>query len=380
MTAINDYHWVDSDQRLAELCQQWQQQAAIAVDTEFMRSSTFFPKVGLLQIGDGKANYLIDPLAISALEPLRQLWQNPAVTKVLHACSEDLEVFQHWLGVLPTPMFDTQVGAAYAGLGFSLSYAKLVLQLMDIELEKGETRSDWLARPLSQAQLHYAALDVDFLLVVYGKIRQQLEAKQRWDWALADCQMAIEQAAKTEALDSAYLKIKSAWRLNPKALAVLQALAQWREQQARARDIPRNRLLKDPQLIALAKYQPNNFAALGAQEGIHGRTLRDDGETLLDIIDRAIAEPGRWPERMPAPLSVEQGQRLKTLRDYVQSLGEGLKVTSELLFNKKEYEQILRHLEYGEPLQSPRFNGWREQALLQPLLAAQAAVTDAQQD
>ncbi|HEY0892485.1 MAG TPA: ribonuclease D, partial [Cellvibrio sp.] len=161
--------WIDQDDQLTELCAVWRKQAAIAVDTEFMRSDTFYPIAGLLQIGDGKGCYLIDPLAIKNLAPLRELMLDTAVTKVLHSCSEDLEVFQRWLGVVPAPLFDTQIAAAFAGLGFSLGYSGLVKNLLTIEIPKDETRSDWLQRPLSVAQLNYAALDVAHMLVVYGK-------------------------------------------------------------------------------------------------------------------------------------------------------------------------------------------------------------------
>jgi ribonuclease D len=131
--------WIDQADQLASLCAKWQQQASIAVDTEFMRSDTFYPKVGLLQIGDGKACYLIDPLAIQDLQPLRDLLVNPQVTKVLHSCSEDMEVFQTWLQLVPNPIFDTQIAAAIAGLGYSLSYANLVKQLLNTEIPKDET-------------------------------------------------------------------------------------------------------------------------------------------------------------------------------------------------------------------------------------------------
>src|SRR5690606_1721940 len=165
--------WIAQDSELAELCARWRQQAALAIDTEFMRSETFYPIAGLLQFGVGKVCYLIDPLAINDFEPLRELLLDEAVTKVLHSCSEDLEVFQRWLNVVPAPLFDTQIAAAFAGYGFSLGYAGLIKAVLNIEIPKEETRSDWLQRPLSVAQLKYAALDVAHMLIVYGKLLQQ---------------------------------------------------------------------------------------------------------------------------------------------------------------------------------------------------------------
>ena len=168
--------WVDDKATLDSLCASWMQQARIAIDTEFMRSSTYYPHAGLIQVGDGKGCYLIDPLAIDDLSSLAVLMTHPATVKVIHSCSEDLEVFRFLLGVVPSPLMDTQIAAAYANMGFSLGYAALINDQLGIALDKGETRSDWMQRPLSQSQLHYAALDVAYLLIVYGKILVALKA------------------------------------------------------------------------------------------------------------------------------------------------------------------------------------------------------------
>ena len=163
MTISTEPVWIAQDDDLAQLCARLRQQAAIAVDTEFMRTDTFYPIAGLIQLGDGKTSYLIDPLAITDVAPLRELMLDEQVVKVLHACSEDLEVFECLLQVVPAPIFDTQIGAAFAGLGFSMGYANLVKTLLHTEIPKDETRSDWLQRPLSASQLKYAALDLSLI-------------------------------------------------------------------------------------------------------------------------------------------------------------------------------------------------------------------------
>nr|WP_279546360.1 ribonuclease D [Pseudoteredinibacter isoporae] len=361
---------MDNSQALNELCQRCSALPAIAVDTEFMRSSTFYPKVGLLQINDGEQNFLIDPLAFDTqdLEPLRALWQNKAVVKVLHACSEDLEVFQHWLGVVPQPLFDTQMAANYAACGFSLSYAKLVHQFLDLELEKGETRSDWLKRPLSESQCHYAALDVEYLLEIYQRLKTMLEQKQRLEYLQEDCQRLLDNACMEFEPRSAYLKVKSAWRLSSRSLGVLQALCVWREEQARERDIPRNRLCKDPQLFTMAKRPPKRVKDLARVEGLPGRTLREDGETLVQIVEQVLDDNSNWPKTLDKPLSVDQGQQLKMLREHGHQLAESMGLAPELLFNKKEWEELIRHLLFNRPLQSSRFNGWRGEQFLPVLL------------
>ncbi len=296
--------WIDQDDQLTELCAVWRKQAAIAVDTEFMRSDTFYPIAGLLQIGDGKGCYLIDPLTIKSLAPLRELMLDTTVTKVLHSCSEDLEVFQRWLGVVPAPLFDTQIAAAFAGLGFSLGYSGLVKNLLTIEIPKDETRSDWLQRPLSTSQIKYAALDVAHMLIVYGKLLQTLKSSERLQWVKSDCADLVTNARKPDDYTEAYSKVGFAWKLRPLELAILRDLCIWREVESRARDIPRNRLIKEPSLFEMARKQPQDAAHLQRIEDIPSRTLRNDTETLLTIIrNSAASDATSWPARLDARLA-----------------------------------------------------------------------------
>src|SRR5690554_2975724 len=150
---------IDQNSVLAEHCRNWLQLSFVAIDTEFVRTETYFPIAGLIQVGDGRHAYLIDPLQITDWSALVQVLEEPSVVKVLHACSEDLEVFQHLCGALPAPLFDTQIAAAYLGMDFSMSYSRLVSSLLHVDLPKEETRSDWLRRPLSPEQLQYAVED-----------------------------------------------------------------------------------------------------------------------------------------------------------------------------------------------------------------------------
>lgn len=180
-----DIHWIRDNESLAQFCAEWQQLPFVALDTEFMRVDTFYPIAGLLQVGDGKRAYLIDPLTINAWQPLAALLENPAVLKVLHACSEDLEVLLRLTGSLPAPMFDTQLAAAYLNLGFSMGYSRLVQEVLGIELPKGETRSDWLQRPLSDTQISYAAEDAVHLAEVFVQLRPKL-SDDKFAWVLED--------------------------------------------------------------------------------------------------------------------------------------------------------------------------------------------------
>lgn len=363
--------WIAQDQELAELCARWRQQAAIAIDTEFMRSETFYPIAGLIQVGDGRGCYLIDPLAITDFSPLRELLLDSAVTKVLHSCSEDLEVFQRLLDLVPSPLFDTQIAAAFAGYGFSLGYAGLVKAVLNIDVPKEETRSDWLQRPLSVAQLKYAALDVAHMLVVYGKLLQQLKATGRLQWVKEDCADLVTNARQPDDFTQAYRKVGFAWKLRSQELATLQQLCIWRETEARERNVPRNRLVKEPVLWEIARRQPSDLEQLQRIRDLPPRTLRDYGEQLLAIVAASGAsDPASWPERLPPPLAIREAAQLKRLKKHVRDLAEKLDMPVEIFVRKKEYEELLRSGLHGEEFVLPsRLQGWRFEVVGQTLLA-----------
>ncbi len=362
--------WINTAEELAEFCAKWQQQAAIAIDTEFMRSDTFYPKVGLLQIGDGKGCYLIDPLTMTELQPLRDLLVNPQVTKVLHSCSEDLEVFQTWLDVVPAPIFDTQIAAAFAGLGYSLSYANLVKLLLNTEIPKDETRSDWLQRPLSMAQLKYAALDVAHMLIVYGKLLVQLKSSGRLAWVKSDCADLVIKANTQPDYAVAYKDVGLAWKLRPQELFILRELAVWREEQSRERNIPRNRLIKEAAMWEIARKKPDSLAILEKIEDLPSKTLRNDAEFLLNLVKRGLASSAdQWPQRLEPPLSPEQGPVIKAMKEAVREIAEQHQLPTEILIRKKDYEFIVRSKMHSSEFKLPeRLRGWRFNLIGEKLL------------
>lgn len=353
--------WVESAEQLNELCQRWQQQTAVAIDTEFMRTSTFYPIAALFQVSDGEGCYLIDPLTIDDFSGFKALLENRSVVKVLHACSEDLEVFQTFLGVLPSPLFDTQWAAACAGYDFSMGYARLSETMLGVEVAKSETRSDWLQRPLSEPQLRYAALDVAYLLVVYGLLLKKLKQQDRLAWVTEDCGQQVAVAAAGQDLSKAYAKIKTAWKLNGRELAVLQALANWRELVARERDVPRNRLAKDGALWDMARSRPTSVAQLQRIEGLAPRTVRGDGEALLALIEQTLAQPtSNDPVLLPQPLARQTGDLVKALKKSARDQAELLGVPAEILLRKKDIEDLIRSGQAGRHQLPERLLGWRK--------------------
>lgn len=372
-----DIHWIRDDASLAAHCAAWQSLPFVAVDTEFMRVDTFYPIAGLIQVGDGASAFLIDPLSIQQWQPLAALLENPAVVKVLHACSEDLEVLLRLTGSLPAPLFDTQLAAAYLNLGFSMGYSRLVQEVLGIDLPKGETRSDWLQRPLSETQVSYAAEDAVHLAEVYAKLRPRL-SDERAGWVLEDGAELVAQLRREVDPDELYRDAKLAWKLSRGQLAVLRELCAWREREARARDVPRNRIVREHSLWPLAKTQPDNLQALSRIEDMHPRTVRHDGEFILELIKRSASlPPEQWPPAVPEPLPVEAAALLKQLRAVGQAHAERLGIAPELMLRKKTLEALLKSGYPDGPWHLPEsLRGWRRElmgdSLLQCLTAAQA--------
>jgi ribonuclease D len=364
-----DIHWIRDNASLAQHCANWRSLPFVAVDTEFMRVDTFYPIAGLLQVSEGERAYLIDPLLIDDWAPFAELLQDPAVVKVLHACSEDLEVFLRLTGSLPVALFDTQLAAAYLNLGFSMGYSRLVQAVLNIELPKGETRSDWLRRPLSETQISYAAEDVLHLAEVYTLLQQQLSTEKN-AWVLEDGAELVANLGREIAPEDAYREAKLAWKLSRAQLAVLRELCAWRERQARARNQPRNRIIREHSLWPLARTQPDNLVALARIDDMHPKTVRQDGEFLLRLIKHAAATPPQdWPEALPEPLPLEASSLLKKLRAIGQREGERLNIAPELMLRKKTLEALLKTGYPNGPYRLPdSLRGWRRELMGQALL------------
>jgi len=338
-----------------------------------MRRNTFYPQVALVQLCFAGQNtsvsnmaWLIDPLTIEDTEPLAALLTDPGVVKVLHSASEDLEVFQNWLGVLPQPLFDTQRAAALVGRGFGMGYRALVHSICDIDLPKGETRSDWLQRPLSGSQCEYAALDVIWLLPVWRELDRECEVQGKRAWVLADGQAASGNLGT--AVSNYYKRIKTAWKLDSRELGALAAICEWREQTARSRDKPRGWIIEDKACLQLAQQDPQDWAELKSGVELPPPALRRYGEALLDILDKQRTVPEiDLPRTLPGPLDARQREQVKKLKARVRIIAEGLVMAPEVLLQSKDYELLLREA-HGEAVIVPaHWQGWRRDIVIEPL-------------
>jgi len=365
-----NFQWIDSDAALIEAVARCREFDWVAIDTEFMRTDTYYPKVGLLQLGVPGHNYLIDPLSLEDPSPIRELLLSPSVLKVLHSGSEDMEVFQRWLEIAPSPLFDTQMAAAALGLGFGLSYQRLIEAMVGEVIPKGETRSDWLQRPLTQSQCAYAAQDVHFLVAAYPMIRDQLNEAGRLDWVLEDAKRLTQTLPTMVPVEDAYRRQKGLHHLGPRALLLAQELFRWREQEARRRDRPRNRVLHDEQVMGLLRLPENAWTDL-KQAGFHNGTIQRVGDAILAMVDKVLAvAPNALPEPLQADRTPVDKKRYKKLQDALADLAKGLGVPTEYIATRRDLEHVIKSDFHGEASLPASFEGWRRECAGDVLLKA----------
>lgn len=336
------YEIIRGDQQLAQCCQNARQAPIIALDSEFMRERTFYPQLGLIQLYDGEQISLIDPLAIQEWQPLRILFEDPQVDKVIHASGEDIETFQHTLGVVPHPLWDTQILAAFGGGPLSSSYSRLVESHLQVLLDKQQQRTDWLARPLQQSQLHYAAADVYYLLPL---ARQLLEQLSEGPWLLAaqeECQWLVQQRTATLDPLQLYQHILPSNGLSPRSLACLQQLAAWRFSEAVARNSALNFVVPARDLAQIAQVLPNSFQAL-QQCGLPHPVLRRYASTLLTIVAETEQIPAACLPAPPPCLTLQSHYKtaMVAIKQLINTVAEQHQLLPALLASKRHIDQLL---------------------------------------
>jgi ribonuclease D len=358
--------YVDTPERLRHFCDSLRHARWLALDTEFLREKTYFPKFCLLQIASEHSVACIDPLALESLHPLFELIYDPTITKVFHAGRQDMEIFYHLWGRLPAPVFDTQIAAPLLGFAEQMSYAGLVSELLDVNLNKAHARTDWMRRPLSPEQLRYAADDVIYLGAVYQKLLARLDRLDRLDWLEDDFAELTNPAVYENPAELAWRRVSGAHQLKGSHLAVLQALAAWREQTARAKDLPRGWLLKDEAIFDLARQQPTRPEELRAVRGIDDRFIKTHGSVLCDLIRGARDRAPTPVELRPRPTrkSAEREAVLDLLMAVVRLRAAQNTLNPAVLASRKDLEQLMDHMEDSKLLQ-----GWRKKMAGEELAA-----------
>ncbi len=350
--------FIDTSDSLEQLCQQLETSSWLAIDTEFLRESTYYPQFCLLQIATQDTVACIDPLHLKDLAPLWRLLYRQDIVKVFHAGRQDLEIFYHLHGELPMPVFDTQIAAPLLGFSDQIGYAQLVAEVLGVQLEKGHSRTDWRKRPLSPQQIRYAGDDVRYLGPMYLKIRRQLEKLHRLSWLEEDFANLTDPATYANPPENAWRRIKGARRLKGRQLAILRRLAAWRECAAVEQNLPRGWVLKDDILCQIARLRPESPQALTQLRGIGSKTVKRHGETICRLVSETTAKEVQDPPYQPPTRTPEQEALLDLLSAVVRLQAAEHRVNPAVLASRKDLEKFI-----GAPNDSRLCQGWRQQLI-----------------
>ncbi|HEY5106583.1 MAG TPA: ribonuclease D [Caulobacteraceae bacterium] len=346
---------------LAAFCDRLRNARFVAVDTEFMRETTYWPKLCLIQAASPMAQAIIDPLAPDIdLAPFLDLLRDRSIEKVFHAARQDVEIFNN-LGAIPHPLFDTQIAGMAAGFGEQIAYDALVRQMLRVDLDKSSRFTDWSRRPLSDAQLTYALADVTHLAELYPMLRTRLEKASRLAWVTEEMQALTDPALYDVEPENAWKRLKPR-RHGAKYLTVFRAVAAWRERTAQLRDQPRGRILKDDAIDELATQAPQDADALGRLRSVpKGFAGSKFGPDLLETIRAAVKTPeahGPPAERSETPTSPSAGAAVELLKVLLKARAEDAGVAAKLIATVSDLEKIAN----DDQAQTQALHGWRREA------------------
>lgn len=350
------YQLITTNAQLAEYCSTIANANAIALDTEFVRTKTFYPHLGLLQVFDGQSAALIDPLQITQWQPFLTLLSSPAIEKYFHSCSEDIDVFLSHFKCIPSPIIDSQVLASFLDNPVSGGYASLVQKYLGIELDKSETRTDWLKRPLTEKQCDYAINDVLYLLPLMTKLKALLVDNGYLGAAYQECEMVIKRKCETVDPKLTYLQIKNSWQLSGESLSRLQKLAEWRYCLAKANDIAINFVVHEDVLWQIAKYRPSSLGEL-SHLGMKGKELRLYGQAILAI----LAEPTQDIAPIKRIIYYPNYKTITAeLKQASSSIAKQTGLNESLLLSKRLIEQYIRWLDDNTQPMPAILSSWRK--------------------
>lgn len=364
MKLMPNHVFIQTADALQTHLERWATRPWLAVDTEFVRVDTYYPKLCLVQIGDGETSACIDAVTIKDLKPLFDLLNRKDILKVFHAASQDLEIFVELSGYCPSPIFDTQTAATVLSLGDQMGYAALVEKRCGVVLDKSLTRTDWSRRPLTAAELDYAALDVHYLVEIYPVLRDELIAADRLAWLEEDCARAtIADHYLNDPID-AWRRLKGLARLSPKAQVISAALAEWREKEAQQRNRPRKWIIEDDAIYRMGERAPESLEQIEALDVLPPKTFARHGESLLKIIMHAqTLEPRKLA--MDDRLEPAVKARVTQLQERIRTIAAALQIPPGMLAPRADIEALAL---FGEAAQANVLKGWRRDVAGKELL------------
>ncbi len=357
---------ITEQQQLNSLCTALTSQEQIALDTEFMRTNTYAPQLGLLQIMLNEHAICIDPLADLDMQTMWQLIFDPQRTSILHSAKQDMEVMWYEQGAVVGKLIDTQICAGLLGFPAQIGYAGIADELLNVAISKSQTRTDWSRRPLTEAQLKYAAEDVAHLPRLLEIMRKRLEDTGRFEWAQEDSEAMLDLSLYKPAPDDAWQRVKSIPFLPIEQQARARALATWRERRAMDSDKPRQWILSDKALLQLAQENPGSRQALSKLSEIPDGLARNQGQKLLTVLDSANQQFARGDLELKQQVSDRDADKgtLRKLSGIVKAKASELDIAPEILASKRDIMALLR----GDAVQRVT-TGWRKSVIGDELIA-----------
>lgn len=352
-------HVITTQKELETVLAAFEKSDFVTVDTEFIRETTFWPILCLIQMAAPGVTALIDPLSPDIdLTPFFKLMANEAVVKVFHAARQDIEIIVHLGDLVPHPVFDTQVAAMVCGFGDSVSYDQLVQRITGARLDKSSRFTDWRHRPLSDKQLDYALADVTHLIEVYQHLSAELARENRAHWLNEEMDVLTSRETYDPHPEDAWKRLKMRLR-KPQELAIVQTVAAWREREARERDVPRGRVLKDDAIYEVAQQAPRDAAALGKLRTTPKGWERSSTATaLLGAVNTALALPKEQMPKLPKNFQPPEGSSAaaELLKVLLRIVAEKEGVASKVLASSDDIDRIAAE---GEAADVPALQGWR---------------------
>ncbi len=375
MKQQNRYKYISAPEQLEEFCSLLKNEQWISLDTEFLREKTYYPQLCLIQIATPEHAACIDPLELKDISPLLDIIYDPAITKVLHAARQDLEIFYNLKGTLPKPVFDTQLAAPLLGYADNIGYANLVQKILGINLEKAHSRTDWTKRPLNEKQLDYAAHDVIYLAELYTHLKKNLQERQRLHWLDREFEALCDTNLYSNPPQDAWQRIKFADRLKGSSLSILQALAKWREETAKNDNRPRNWIMRDEVIIDIARTIPESPEKLSHIRGLNERSLRKYGKKIVALVNSSKNTEPLSASKKPyykTALTGHQEELADLLQVLIRSRANENSLNPTTLATRKTLEKFI----LGHPCDLDR--GWKYHMVgqdLQDLMNGKKIVT-----
>ena len=361
------FRFINTQAELENVLTLMQQASTYGLDTEFIKVDTLWPKLGVFQVNVKDQVFLLDGASLDFRCFWTQLFQ--AQQNIFHACGEDIDLIYHYADKKHLDnVFDTQVALSFLGHGLQVSYQNALKLILDIDIDKGQTRSDWLARPLSDEQMNYAANDVLYIMNLAEKIKSELITKQLYQQVLEDCQNLTFEIALETPKEKLYSEVGN-YRHSRIQLMQLQQLSVWREEMVKALNQPRSFILKSATMVDLVEVNPKNNFQLSQVKGIRPNIVREHGKTILDLL-KFLPEVDEWPLRIARPIKhSSQGVTLE-VDQLIDQVALETQVPKEVLMRKKWLNALYHHVVFhGDEKDLPRYLlGWRYELLTQPLI------------